>query len=76
MQSLKGKRIGLSNSLKNKFGTSHPAIVSPNGEIYDNIDNMAKFSREHGLDTDAMYALTAGDRSSVSGWKLLVPKLI
>jgi len=43
-------------------------VVSPTGKVYDTIENMSEFCREHGLNDDKMRQVSRGIRYSYMGW--------
>ena len=47
-------------------------VVAPDGTIYKRIENIAKFSREHKLNSDKMRQVSRGIRYSYKGWKTLM----
>ena len=57
------------NTSKQK-GIERPPIVSPEGIIYYNIDNMAKFARDHNLNQGALGEVFRGKAKQHKGWKL------
>lgn len=57
------------NTSKQK-GIQRPPIISPEGIIYSNIDNIAKFAREHGLNQGALTGVFNGKAKTHKGWKL------
>ena len=46
-------------------------VVAPDGTIYKKIENIAKFSREHKLNSDKLRQVSRGIRYSYKGWKTL-----
>lgn len=62
----KGKEIGNSNAAKTYAG-----FISPGGEVYENITNLSKFCRSHGLGATSMLKLAKGKRNHHKGWKAL-----
>lgn len=78
-----GSRLGTiqSDEAKNKIsksllGTSRRAktyevtLVAPDGHIYRNITNLAKFATEHELHKQDLHKVVIGKRSFCKGWKL------
>lgn len=51
-------------------GIVYPAIMSPDGTIYNNIRSLNAFAREHGLNNSHIYQVVRGRRSHVAGFKL------
>jgi group I intron endonuclease len=70
MISLKGTRNGRQNSLLNRNGKYHPELLSPTGEIYSEIDNLAEFCRTHNLPYCNMNKLVRGKKKSCGGWSV------
>lgn len=68
--SLVGKRIGLSNSAKQR-GKIYPEIMSPTGEVY-RVDNIAQFAKTHGIEMHGLCSVLnkRKNRKTVSGWTL------
>jgi hypothetical protein len=48
-----------------------PALVSPDGIVYDKIKSLLQFANEHGLDSSILYKLYKGKFCSHKGWHLL-----
>jgi group I intron endonuclease len=69
MESLKGKRNGLQNTLASR-GKVWPTLVSPNNTLYSNIPNLKKFCSEHMLPYDQIHRVCSGKSSSAHGWKV------
>jgi group I intron endonuclease len=51
-------------------GIQRPDIVSPTGEVFSNITNIAKFAREQGLNQSALTGVFNGKAKQHKGWKL------
>jgi group I intron endonuclease len=62
--------IASAKSRKN-IKTHHITLLSPDGIIYKDIFNMAKFCREHDLKGKHMWNLTSRTVPTYKGWKLL-----
>lgn len=43
-------------------------LVAPDGTVYNNIVNLARFSREHGLDYDTLWGVMTGKYRHHKGW--------
>jgi len=52
-------------------GKVYPTIKDPNGIVYDNIDNIRKFSREHNLPYSSLNSLLNFRCNSTKGWTRL-----
>lgn len=46
-------------------------LISPEGVIYKNITNMAKFGREHNFKSKYIYSVITGKLNHHKGWRLL-----
>jgi group I intron endonuclease len=57
------------NTSKQK-GITRPDIVSPLGEVFSGITNIAQFAREHGLNQGALTSVFNHKALSHKGWKL------
>lgn len=51
-------------------GIQYPAVQSPFGTVYTNINNLSKFCKEHGLSRPNFRKLLQGKIKSSLGWKL------
>jgi len=47
-----------------------PALITPDGEVLDNIRNAKKFARDHDLDTSGIYKVLKGQLKSYKGYSL------
>lgn len=47
-----------------------PSLVSPEGEVFDNIRNAKQFARDHDLDTSSIYKVLKGQLKSYKGYSL------
>ena len=65
------KKISDSMLGKVRFCKTYPGLVSPSGDIFTNITNLNKFSREHNIISDHLYGLFNKKRTQHRGWKLL-----
>lgn len=68
-----------SEKTKNKisFGNSklyNETILSPDGKLYSNIQNLSDFSRQHDLNRTKILLVIQGKRSHHKGWTLVVNK--
>lgn len=69
---LKGKRnFGREVNTAEIKGIKYPAVVSPEGVIYDNITNVSKFMREHNIRSKTFYQLLSNKIMKTVGWSLL-----
>ncbi len=72
-QSVKGYRH--SQEAKEKMSEAkakiHSGLVSPEGLVYRNIKNMAKFCREHGLQRTHISDLEKGNYRQHKGWRVI-----
>lgn len=50
---------------------AYPAIISPSGEVYRDIENANAFAREHGMDSSYFIKMLNGKALSCKGWKVL-----
>jgi len=50
---------------------TYHGFVSPSGEIYSDILNLAKFCREHGLSNPHMHNVHTGKKDNYMGWRKL-----
>lgn len=48
-----------------------PGFVSPDGTIYRDVVNLARFCREHALNEDCLWRVARGQRRQHQGWSLL-----
>lgn len=71
LESLKGKRIGVQNTLGSR-GKTWPTIVSPEGILYSEITNLKKFCVEHSIPYDQLYRVCIGRAKTAHGWKLSI----
>lgn len=70
LMSLKYSRVdNKRTSIKDK-GIKYPSIISPEGEIFSNITNIAEFARKHYLDNGHLGAVLKGKENQHKGWKL------
>lgn len=46
------------------------SLVSPTGEVHDNILNLSDFARQHSLRQASLSALVFGDVKSLHGWRV------
>lgn len=51
-------------------GINHPSLISPDGTIYSDIENVKKFCLEHGLIPSNLGMVLKGTRMTHKGWKL------
>lgn len=51
-------------------GIQHPALISPEGKIYSNIENVKKFCTEHGLHASCLGRVFKGVSKTHKGWRL------
>jgi len=63
----KNRNIGILNA------KDWPPLISPDGVVYNNIHDMAKFAKEHKIPEGNMRKVAHGDRKSHYGWKLYKP---
>ncbi len=69
MLSLIGSRNGNSHTAKAR-GIVYPPIISPEGIIYSQIDNVSKFAREHNINNSNLSEVLKGKRKTCQGWRL------
>jgi group I intron endonuclease len=71
MLEVKAIRRSITNSAGNK-GKSYPALLSPDGLIYNNIENVSAFAKEHNLDPSSITKVLNKRPRYLShkGWKL------
>jgi hypothetical protein len=69
LESLKGKRIGIQNTLGSR-NRVWPDLVSPVGTKYTGITNLKEFCRLHNLPYDQMCRLCSGRYRICHGWTL------
>jgi hypothetical protein len=72
MLEVKPLRISMRTSAGYK-GKTYPALISPEGVVYDNINNVSIFAREHNLDGSSITKILnkRPKYHSHKGWKLL-----
>jgi hypothetical protein len=70
LESLKGKRNGIQNTLGSR-GKKWPTVVSPEGTQYSNILNLKKFCLEHDIPYDQMHRVCSGKNNTARGWSVL-----
>lgn len=58
-----------------ELGIVYPALVSPNGDIFSSIDNIAEFSRVHRLDPSALRKVLIGDKAHHKNWRIKVDSI-
>ena len=70
LESLKGKRVGIQNTLGSK-GTVWPTIVCPDGCSYSNITNLKRFCLDNNIPYDQMHRMCKDKANTVHGWRLV-----
>lgn len=70
LESLKGKRVGIQNTLGSR-GKKWPTIVSPEGVQYSDILNLKKFCTEHDIPYDQLHRVCSGKTNTAHGWSVL-----
>jgi group I intron endonuclease len=58
----------------NVVGKIYPGVISPDGTVYEQIVNLRRFAREHGLFPDGLRKILTGKYIHCKGWKLHDPK--
>jgi group I intron endonuclease len=69
VMSLNGTRISIRNS-SGARGIKYLPVVSPSGEVYNNISNVREFCRQHALHQSAFSMLLKGNRKIHKGWRI------
>lgn len=69
MLSLVDSRNGYSHTAKAR-GIIYPPIISPEGIIYAQIDNVSKFAREQHINNSNLSEVLKGKRKTCQGWRL------
>lgn len=68
----KGKRnFGRPVNTAEDKGIRYRKVMSPEGVIYDNITNVAKFMKENNINSKTFYELLNGKRNKCVGWVLV-----
>lgn len=62
-------RIKIGNTMAAFRGRSR-SLRGPDGTVYENISNMRRFCREHGIRPESIQAVTSGVQRSHKGWML------
>jgi group I intron endonuclease len=57
---------------KKRAKTWEVALIAPDGTIYEGIDCLAEFAKQHDLHKQDLHKVVTGKRLSCKGWKLLV----
>lgn len=57
--------------LSKKIKKERPTLVSPTGEYFKDIPNIAEFARKHKLIDSNLYGLLNGKRKSHKGWTII-----
>jgi hypothetical protein len=70
LESLVGKRVGLSHTLGSR-GKVWPVLVSPDGKQYSGIVNLKGFCTEHNIPYDQVHRVCKGRTNSAHGWSVL-----
>lgn len=68
-EALARRRLTKDNSAKSQ-GIKYPPVVSPEGIVYSNIENLTQFAKEHNLQAQNLSKLLKGERKTHLGWKL------
>lgn len=66
----KKRNFGKEVNTSEKRGKVCPSVISPTGEVYSNITNIAKFMREHGITSRRFYDLINRKETKIMGWAL------
>ena len=53
---------------------TYPGLIAPDGMIYQKIENLNKFCREHDLHRPLIYCVLNGARPHHKGWRALCAK--
>ncbi len=71
LEELKGTRTkNIPVNTAEDRGIKYPAVISPNGEIFDNILNVSKFMKDHGITSRRFYDLLNRKETKIMGWVL------
>ena len=68
--SLLGKRNNPNPNTAEKQGIKYPSVISPDGNLVENINNLSEFCRTNNLITTNFSKLLKGKRKSCQGWRL------
>lgn len=52
---------------------TYPGFVSPTGEVFRDVTNLAAFSRQHGLNQSDMVKVANGKKKHCKGWTKYQP---
>lgn len=70
LENLKESRISGNKLTAKSTGKIYPPVISPEGIIYSNIDNIRAFASEHSLHQSHFGSLLNGKTKSHKGWKI------
>lgn len=71
LSDLRKQRISIALRNSNNVGKTYPGVISPDGTIYTEIQNMSKFCREHELCHVSLRRVITGEFKQHKGWMKL-----
>jgi hypothetical protein len=76
LEALKGLKSKTFKYDSAALGIVHPPLISPNGIVYRNIQNVKQFCREHSLTDTNLGQVLKGRRKSHKGWRVCLEELV
>ncbi len=70
LRSMTGTRASKGLSSFN-LGLKYPALISPEGVIYRDIQNVSSFAKEHNLGSGNLWSVLRGHAAQHKGWKIV-----
>lgn len=60
---------GLRNLSKGHRRGQHYTMIAPDGTVYDDIDSLASFGKEHGMSRETVHNILVGKYKNKAGWR-------